>query len=195
MAFNLDNYTTVAERLKAALEKHEPNNIRILTDLLHVERDDAGKPIQYICRTQIWFGDTLKAQDLAEEMVGSSNVNRTSALENCSTSSCGRALALIGFMGTDPITKKPVRPSREEMEKVARAEANAQAEVINKVVYSQDQIDMAVEAMEQVLAIADISELKLLYTGAQQAGLLHIPVNGKTLNTIINNKKKELEAK
>ena len=68
MAFNLDNYTTVAERLKAALEKHEPNNIRILTDLLHVERDDAGKPIQYICRTQIWFGDTLK--DIAHEKTG-----------------------------------------------------------------------------------------------------------------------------
>jgi hypothetical protein len=195
MAFNLDNYTTVAERLKAALEKHEKDNIRILTDLLHVERTADGKPIQYICRTQIYFGDVLKAQDLAEEMVGSSNVNRYSALENCSTSSCGRALGLIGFMGTDPVTKKPIRPTREEMEKVARAEANAQAEVINKVVYSQDQIDMAVEAIEQVLAITDISELKLLYTGAQEAGLLHIPVNGKTLNSAINNKKKELEAK
>jgi hypothetical protein len=195
MAFNLDNYTTVAERLKAALEKHEKDNIRILTDLLHVERDNTGKPIQYICRTQIYFGDVLKAQDLAEEMVGSSNVNKYSALENCSTSSCGRALGLIGFMGTDPVTKKPVRPSREEMEKVARAEANAQAEVINKVIYSQDQIDMAVEAIEQVLTITDISELKLLYTGAQEAGLLHIPVNGKTLNSVINNKKKELEAK
>lgn len=195
MAFNLDNYTTVAERLKAALEKHEKDNIRILTDLLHVERDNTGKPIQYICRTQIYFGDVLKAQDLAEEMVGSSNVNKYSALENCSTSSCGRALGLIGFMGTDPVTKKPIRPTREEMEKVARAEANAQAEVINKVVYSQDQIDMAVEAIEQVLAITDISELKLLYTGAQEAGLLHIPVNGKTLNSAINNKKKELEAK
>lgn len=195
MGFNLDNYTTVAERLKAALEKHEKDNIRILTDLLHVERDNTGKPIQYICRTQIYFGDVLKAQDLAEEMVGSSNVNRYSALENCSTSSCGRALGLIGFMGTDPVTKKPIRPTREEMEKVARAEANAQSETINKVVYSQEQIDMAAEGIEQVSSVTDLTELKLLYTGAQQAGLLHIPVGGKTLNSIINNKKKELEAK
>jgi hypothetical protein len=193
MAFNLDNYTTVAERLRAALDKHEKDDIRIITDLIHVERDTAGKPLQYICRTQIWFGQTLKAQDLAEEMVGSSNVNRTSALENCSTSSCGRALALIGFMGTDPITKKPIRPTREEMEKVARFEA--QPEVINKVVYTTEQTEMAVEAIEQVEAITDLNELKLLYTGAQQAGLLHVPVNGKTLNTVISNKKKSLEAK
>ena len=191
----MDRYSPVVVRLLAALEKHAKDNIRIITDLIHVERDSSGKPLQYICRTQIWFGDVLKAQDLAEEMVGSSNVNKYSALENCSTSSCGRALALIGFVGSDPVTKEPVRPTREEMEKVARAEANAQAEIINKVVYSQDQIDMAAEGIEQVSSVVDLAELKLLYTGAQQAGLLHIPVGGKTLNTVINTKKKELEAK
>ena len=191
----MDRYSPVVVRLLAALEKHAKDNIRIITDLIHVERTADGKPIQYICRTQIWFGDVLKAQDLAEEMVGSSNVNKYSALENCSTSSCGRALALIGFVGSDPVTKEPVRPTREEMEKVARAEANAQAEVINKVVYSQDQIDMAAEGIEQVSSVVDLAELKLLYTGAQQAGLLHVPVSGKTLNTVINTKKKELEAK
>jgi len=195
MAINMDRYSPVVVRLLAALEKHAKDNIRIITDLIHVERDSSGKPLQYICRTQIWFGDVLKAQDLAEEMVGSSNVNKYSALENCSTSSCGRALALIGFVGSDPVTKEPVRPTREEMEKVARGEANAQAEVINKVVYSQDQIDMAAEGIEQVSSVVDLAELKLLYTGAQQAGLLHIPVGGKTLNTVINTKKKELEAK
>ena len=195
MAIHMDRYSPVVVRLLAALEKHAKDNIRIITDLIHVERDSSGKPLQYICRTQIWFGDVLKAQDLAEEMVGSSNVNKYSALENCSTSSCGRALALIGFVGSDPVTKEPVRPTREEMEKVVRAEANAQAEIINKVVYSQDQIDMAAEGIEQVLSVVDLAELKLLYTGAQQAGLLHIPVGGKTLNSIINNKKKELEAK
>jgi hypothetical protein len=195
MAINMDRYSPVVVRLLAALEKHAKDNIRIITDLIHVERDSSGKPLQYICRTQIWFGDVLKAQDLAEEMVGSSNVNKYSALENCSTSSCGRALALIGFVGSDPVTKEPVRPTREEMEKVARGEANAQAEIINKVVYSQDQIDMAAEGIEQVSSVVDLAELKLLYTGAQQAGLLHVPVSGKTLNTVINTKKKELEAK
>ena len=195
MAINMDRYSPVVVRLLAALEKHAKDNIRIITDLIHVQRDETGKPLQYICQTQIWFGDVLKAQDLAEEMVGSSNVNKYSALENCSTSSCGRALALIGFVGSDPITKEPLRPTREEMEKVARGEANAQAEIINKVVYSQDQIDMAAEGIEQVSSVADLAELKLFYTGAQQAGLLHIPVSGKTLNTVINTKKKELEAK
>ena len=88
MAFNLDNYETVAERLARAHSDHP--DLRIITDLVAVERTPEGKPIQYIVRAQAWLGDILKAQDYAEEIVGSSNVNKTSALENCTTSAIGR---------------------------------------------------------------------------------------------------------
>lgn len=183
MGFNLDNYETVAERLQRALDTHP--DLRIVNDLVHVERNADGKPIQYIVRAQVFFGDVLKGQDFAEEMVGSSNVNRASALENACTSATGRALSLIGFMGTNPVTKKPERPTRLDMEKDARLTAP---------VFTDEQINLALEAISQVPEITSVAELKLFYTGAQEAGLLNITVDGSTLNKIISARKKELEA-
>jgi len=199
MGFNLDNYETVAERLQRALDTHP--DLRIVNDLVHVERNEDGKPIQYIVRAQVFFGDVLKGQDFAEEIVGSSNVNRASALENACTSATGRALSLIGFMGTNPVTKKPERPTRLDMEKDARLTTQAVAlgasgsVVINSTpAYTDEQINLALEAISQVPEITSVGELKLFYTGAQDAGLLQITVDGTTLNKVISARKKELEA-
>ena len=184
MAFNLDNYEPVADRLARA---HNDNpELRVITDLVHVERSPDGKPLQYIARAQIWVGEVLKAQDYAEEIVGSSPVNKTSALENCTTSAIGRALADMGYQGT--INGKTSRPSREEMEKVERVKNEPAAPEI-----SPEQLALAKEAMDQVSQIASISELKMFYTGAKEAGLISINIEGKTLNNLINVRKKELE--
>ena len=58
---------------------------------------------------------------------------------------------------------------------------------------SAEQIAMAHEAMLQVSDIADMTELKNFYKGAQDAGLLYIDVQGNNLNNAIGNRKKELE--
>ena len=188
MAFNLENYQPVSERLAQA--HADIPDLRIITDLVHVERDENGKPLQYIVRAQAWVGDVLKAQDFAEEIVGSSNVNRTSALENCATSAIGRALADMGYQGSDP---RKTRPSREEMEKVARAENNAIAEKTQPVAYSEETISLVVEALNQIPDIESIDELKNFYAGVKGAKLENIPVNGKTVNAVIAKRKKELE--
>jgi hypothetical protein len=63
-------------------------------------------------------GDTHPvATGYAEELRDASPVNRTSHVENAETSAIGRALANFVFQ-----SKTAPRPSREEMEKVARAE-------------------------------------------------------------------------
>lgn len=59
--------------------------------------------------------DVASATGYAEETVGTSNVNKTSALENCETSAIGRALANLG------LSPKGSRPSQEEMEKADRS--------------------------------------------------------------------------
>ena len=56
------------------------------------------------------------AIDFAQETRNSSPVNKTSFIENCSTSAIGRALATLGFSPKG----QNKRPSREEMEKVER---------------------------------------------------------------------------
>ena len=45
--------------------------------------------------------DRIRGTGYAEELRGSTNINKTSALENCETSAIGRALACVGFAGTE----------------------------------------------------------------------------------------------
>ena len=45
--------------------------------------------------------DHIIATGLAEEVRGSSNINKTSALENCETSSIGRCLSAAGYAGEE----------------------------------------------------------------------------------------------
>ena len=184
MASFMENYEPVADRLARAHADHP--TLRVITDLVHVQRTEDGKPVQYIGRAQIYIGDVLKAQDYAEEIVGSSLVNKTSALENCLTSAIGRALADMGYQGS--LNGKAQRPSREEMQKVARAE-----EVPTAPQITAEQLSLAQEALDQIPQINKLPELEMFYNGAKAAGLLQIPINGLTVNKSIMARKAVLE--
>jgi hypothetical protein len=76
-----------------------------------------GQLKQVIIRARVWKDKTSgkpDAVDFAEELFGSSPVNRSSFIENCSTSAIGRALATLGM------SKKGARPSTSEMTKADR---------------------------------------------------------------------------
>jgi hypothetical protein len=108
--FNLEDYETVEERLIKFWKDHPDGRI----DTKLVEASSTRFIVQaYIFRTEVdqhpW------ASGLAEETISGRGVNATSALENCETSAIGRALASAGY------ATKGKRPSREEMEKVAKA--------------------------------------------------------------------------
>ena len=109
MSFNPADYAEVAERLPL-FWKDCPRG-RIITDIIV----DDGTRI--VMRAELYadIGDTVPTTTgFAEEIRGSSMVNKTSALENCETSAIGRALANYQFQGS----KK--RASLEEMVKVYR---------------------------------------------------------------------------
>lgn len=112
MAFDLDNYEPVAVRLARWLKDCEARGVRgrVVTDLVHYLPDTA------VFSASIYEDDLLIATGWEEETRGSSPVNRTSHLANAETGSVGRALANAGYAGSDPSK----RPSREEMQKVAR---------------------------------------------------------------------------
>lgn len=110
--FDLENYEPVEDRLARFWQEHEEG--RVLTELVKAEGGE------FIVRALIFESladDRPVATGYAHELVGSSPVNKTSALENCETSAIGRALANLGY------APKGARPSREEMTKVSRAEA------------------------------------------------------------------------
>ena len=113
VAFNLEDYTPVSERIKTFWIDH-PNGA-IHSELVF---DDG---VRCVIKTTLWL-DKNDAQattvDYAEELIADRGVNATSRIENCATSSQGRALAAAGYLGAD-WTKKP---SREEMQKVVRGD-------------------------------------------------------------------------
>jgi len=176
MAYNLDNYETVETRLERFWEKYPTGRTQtqvlektessiLMIASIYAERNDLN-PI---------------ATGIAEEIKSNSGVNRDAWVENCETSALGRALANGGFAA------KGKRPSREEMQKVERRQAEP--------VVSPEILALAQEALDQVAGIESIEELKDFYTGAKDAGLLAVVVNGKTLNSAITARKTVLEKK
>jgi hypothetical protein len=191
MAGNFEGYETAAERLVRIHADHK--DVRIHAKIIDVVRDPQTlRPIQYIVESQIYYGDVLMFVDVAEEMVGSSFVNKSSALENASTSATGRALSLAGYLGTDPNTKKPVRPLRQDMEKSQRVEAPEAKTPNKKREYTQEEVASATAVMGLIDGTTDLDELKSAWQ--LNADLLDVSVDGITLRDAILAKKNELNA-
>lgn len=108
-------YKTVAERVVEFKETHPEWSIEsdivkddgTIVQIKSVVRDETGR---------------VRGTGYAEEVRGSTNINKTSALENCETSAIGRALACIGLGGTqyasanevtDAIIQQAVMESQE----------------------------------------------------------------------------------
>jgi hypothetical protein len=113
------DYVEVKDRIPLFWQRHPEGAVR--TDMVRFEGEEV-----VFCAYLFAHRDDDKpiVTGYAHEVFGSSNVNKTSALENCETSAIGRALANMGITG--PTGKEP-RPSREEMQKTERA-APAKAE-------------------------------------------------------------------
>jgi hypothetical protein len=113
-------YKTVALRVTEFREGHHiEDGWAVCTAIHHVDDQSV------ICTAEIKDPDgRIVAADVAEEKRNSSQINATSAVENCATSAIGRALAAAGFGGTEYAsanevsnaihqqTTKPIVPSR-----------------------------------------------------------------------------------
>jgi hypothetical protein len=115
--FDLNSYQTVQERIDLFRTMFPQG--RIVNKIVHIDE----KSIIVECSIYLNATDELPTGvDLAHEVKDASPVNRTSWVENCATSSTGRAISLLG----GDFSPKGKRPSREEMAKVERANKAAQ---------------------------------------------------------------------
>jgi hypothetical protein len=126
MRFNLDDYETVESRIRKFHELHDDG--RIVTEWDNMDGYiDQVTPNTWVVKAYIYLsaGDQAnglpKATGYAFEVDGTGGANNTSALENAETSAIGRALANMNLSGNK-------RASREEMQKVAKAEVDWMAE-------------------------------------------------------------------
>ena len=86
------NYVEVNERIKFFRQEEQYKNWGILTEFPVLDSE------QCLCLCTITTPEgQIVAQGHAHEEKGSSNINKTSYVENCETSAVGRALAMLGI--------------------------------------------------------------------------------------------------
>jgi hypothetical protein len=104
-------YFTVAARHNY-FSKFFPEHRVETTIIEHLTKDN-----KIAVKTTLYIGSEPYSTGLAMEIIGSNFVNKTSALENCETSSLGRALANFGLHGSE-------FASAEELANAIKQQAN-----------------------------------------------------------------------
>ncbi len=137
-------YRTVAERVNLFHEEHKDAVRSVKTKILHNDERIV------LMRTTIKVGDCVY-HGHAGEVYGSSNINKTSALENCETSAIGRALASAGFGGTEFASADEVANAISQQNSINKSPAaqngsstNGQAEKNEPYVHSEEMRDSTI---------------------------------------------------
>ena len=146
--FNLNDYETVEQRLVRAHAAHPDLRIVTINHTTPADRSVSTWVVEariYLTRED-QLDDLPKATGWAFEVDGQNGMaNKTSALENCETSSIGRALANMNLSGNK-------RTSREEMAKVERGVTPS-----------------PVDWTGRISALASVDDARQLYMEAQKA--------------------------
>jgi hypothetical protein len=182
--FDLEAYETVEVRLRRLYTQYP--QARILTDL--VFHDDR----RFIIKAEVYLSIedmTPVATGYAEEIVGASPVNRTSALENGETSAIGRAINNSVLCLLAPEGK---RPSQQEMEKVERYGKEPRKPVTAPRTWTEEELTKAKFVLEhEVPIVGFVDEARRLWEDNKD--ILDAPVSGTTLKDALNTKVASLQ--
>ena len=149
-------YETVAHRVWRFRQEHSKYGVE--TELL----TDPGAANIVVMRAVITDDNgRILATGHAEEVYGSTNINKTSALENCETSAIGRALAALGFISesdsfasADEVQNAIAAQEKMEEDKAAKIQRviDDNAETISYVAQAleEDNYSMALEGLEEL---------------------------------------------
>lgn len=151
-------YATVAERI-AAFRKVYPDG-KIDT---HITKLEEGL---CIITARVWNDEgNLLATGTAYEKEGSSNINRTSFIENCETSAVGRALGMAGFgligavATADEINRAQAALDEQKTEDIRKQKIGPIRAVALRRMLSKEEIsEAAIFSLYKVSDLADLTE-------------------------------------
>jgi hypothetical protein len=126
-------YVEVNERIKFFRQEEQYKNWSLITEFTVL--DEA----QCVCKASIVdASNRIISVGHAHEVQGSSNINKTSYVENCETSAIGRALAMLGI-GIDT----SIASANEVSDAIAKQDTAAPAELTksDKVKMIQEKFD------------------------------------------------------
>ena len=170
-------YKTVAERVS------EFRSVYKLEYAIRTEVIDAGQNVQMKASIVDKEGFEV-ATGFAEEVRGSTNINKTSALENCETSAIGRALAAFGLGGTEYATANEVTDAIIQQNVMGAKEAAM--EFYNKQAKTIRDNWASIVAIKQALSDGDVSYAKECYaelTEDEQHSIWVAPSKGGIFTT------------
>ena len=139
-------YQTVALRIQKFREAHPDYSIQ--TEMIHADTSRVVMKATICSR----YGAII-ATGYAEEDRDSSNINKTSALENAETSAVGRALAFFGLSGTeiasaDEVVNAMKQQAAKDIYAKASTTMQATLEYIDTVMLIKDAIARYQEARD-----------------------------------------------
>lgn len=168
------NYKTVAERV-AEFRAEYKLEYAIITEII-----SASELVQVKAIIKDREGFEI-ATGFAEEVRGSTNINKTSALENCETSAIGRALAAFGLGGTEYATANEVTDAIIQQAVMESKEAavnfyGKQAEVIrnnwDSISFIKEQLKLGeIDAAKEAYAELTEEEQKAIWVAPSKGGI------------------------
>ena len=156
-------YTEVFVRVEE-FRKAFGTELGIQTEILK----DEGGIVQVKANIIDKSNNAVLGSGLAEEVRGSSNVNKTSALENCETSAIGRALASLGLHGgqyasANEIDRAEAKAEIIEEKKKEPQQPEPQPEAPKEAAPGEDRaIEFATELSRKMIACSSAKDLKIL---------------------------------
>ena len=171
-------YTEVAKRVEA-FRKHFGFKYGITTDIII----DDGKRVVIKSKIFDLVNSTIPVgEGYAEEIRGSSNVNKTSAIENCETSAIGRALASCGLHGGQ-------YASMDEIIKADRNDKAIDNNALKEKPKQESKVDWTLYIAKQQESITKMKTLTALssWTNNEAKNLEHLAAADKPKWTAIFN--------
>ena len=157
-------YKTVALRVTEFIASPQHEGWAIETQLITAQSSDGvARSDEYIVMKATIRDekDRSRGTGYAEEKRGSTNINKTSAVENCETSAIGRALSAIGFGGTEYASANEVTDAI-----IQQTAMNASEELLNYNAAVREHI-ASISAIKDALADGDLE------TAAEEWGQLN----------------------